>query len=63
MSYLSTASPAGCSQERVMDVGDWEGEVKLVGDLGTSIIVVGVTGVAVGVAVNDVVAAVEVVQC
>ena len=31
MSYLSTASPAGCSQERVMDVGDWEGEAKLVG--------------------------------
>ena len=35
MSYLSTASPAGCSQERVMDVGDWEGEAKLVGDDGT----------------------------
>ena len=34
MSYLSTASPAGCSQERVMDVGDWEGEVKLVGEDG-----------------------------
>ena len=35
MSYLSTVSPAGCSQERVMDVGDWEGEVKLVGVDGT----------------------------
>ena len=31
MSYLSTTSPAACSQERVMDVGDWEGEVKVVG--------------------------------
>ena len=45
-----------------MDVGDWEGEAKLVGDLGTSIIGVGVTGVAVGVSVNVVVAVVEVVQ-
>ena len=63
MSYLSTTSPAGCSQERVMDVGDWEGEAKLVGDLGTSIIGVGVTRVAVGVAVNVVIAAVKVVQC
>ena len=35
MSYLSTTSPAGCSQERVMDVGDWEGEAKLVGEDGT----------------------------
>ena len=34
MSYLSTASPGGCSQERVMDVGDWGGEVKLVGEDG-----------------------------
>ena len=41
-----------------MDVGELEGEAKLVGDLGTSII-----GVGVGVAVNVVVAAVEVVQC
>ena len=46
-----------------MDVGDWEGEVKLVGYLGTSIIGVGGTGVVVGVAVNVVVAVVEVVQC
>ena len=44
MSYLSTASPAGCSQERVMDVGDWEGEAKLVGDLGTGIIGMVVVG-------------------
>ena len=42
MSYLSTASPAGCSQERVMDVGDWEGEAKLAGDCGTG----GVVGVS-----------------
>ena len=43
MSYLATASPAGCSQERVMDVGDWEGEAKLVGgdggDASTAIII------------------------
>ena len=45
MSYLSTASPAGCSQERVMDVGDWDGEVKVVGEDGTD--VVGEVGVAV----------------
>ena len=44
MSYLSTASPAGCSQERLMDVGDWEGEAKVVGDRGT--------GGAVGVFAN-----------
>ena len=42
MSYLSTASPAGCSQERAMDVGDWEVEVKVVGDRGTG----GVVGVS-----------------
>ena len=30
MSYLSTTSPAGCSQERVMDVGDWEDDRNLV---------------------------------
>ena len=46
-----------------MDVGDWEEEAKLVGDLGTSIIGMGVTGVVVGVSVNVVVAVVEVVQC
>ena len=46
-----------------MDVGDWEGEVKLAGDLGKTIIGVGVTGAAVGVAVNVVGAVVEVVQC
>ena len=37
MSYLSTTSPAGCSQERVMDVGDWEGEAKMVGVNGTGV--------------------------
>ena len=39
MSYLTTASPVGCFQERVMDVGDWEGEAKLVGEDGTRLAV------------------------
>ena len=40
MSYLSTTFPAGCSQERVIDVGDRKGEVKVVGDRGTGGVVV-----------------------
>ena len=47
MLYLSTASPAGCSQERVMDVGVGKIEVKLVGVDGTGITGSGEVGIAV----------------
>ena len=47
MSYLSTASPAGCSQERVMEEEDGKIEVKLVGVDGTGITGSGEVGIAV----------------
>ena len=47
MSYLSTASPAGCSQERVMEEEIGKVEVKLVGVDGTGITGSGEVGIAV----------------